>query len=152
MSLCVEVQPRYREVRPDRWQVECPPQPDELLSSWLWRLALHNGLSPREFADALGLGGGMSWARLDAALPAEHAHVLARHTGQTEESCSRPAGRLAAGADAAAPCRCREKRLDLGAVLSGVPAVRPRPLSPPAVAVGYAAWRQRQDERLSATS
>jgi len=86
VSLCVEVQPRYREVRPDRWQVECPPQPDELLSSWLWRLALHNGLAPREFADALGLGGGMSWARLDAALPDEHAHVLARHTGQTLET------------------------------------------------------------------
>jgi hypothetical protein len=64
----VEPQPRYRELQADRWPVTVAPQDDELLSSWLHRLALANGLAPRHLSDVLGLGAGMWSARLDGAL------------------------------------------------------------------------------------
>jgi len=55
----VEPQPRYRELQADRWPVTVAPQADELLSSWLHRLALAHGVAPRDFGDTLGLGAGM---------------------------------------------------------------------------------------------
>ncbi len=40
----VEVQPRWRDVLCDRWPVVVQPQPDELLSSFMHRIAFANGL------------------------------------------------------------------------------------------------------------
>ena len=57
------------------------PEPDELLSSWLHRLALAQGLPPRAFGAALGLGGGAWSGRLDLAPPAALLDLLARRTG-----------------------------------------------------------------------
>ncbi len=45
--LAIEVQPRYRDLLSGHWPVVVRPEPDELLSSWLHRLAFGNGL-PRE--------------------------------------------------------------------------------------------------------
>src|SRR5260370_21387046 len=59
----IEVQPRYRDVLPDRWPVALMPEPDELLSSYLHRIALANGLPPRRFGDYLGFGAGLWSAR-----------------------------------------------------------------------------------------
>ena len=56
------------------------PLADELLSSWLHRLALANGVAPRHFGDVLGLGAGMWSARLDLALPDGTLDVLHKHT------------------------------------------------------------------------
>jgi len=67
----IEVQPRYRDVLAGRPRTATVPLPDELLSSWIARLADHNGLVPRELASKLGLGTGMAWAQVDVA-PAPH--------------------------------------------------------------------------------
>lgn len=77
----VEPQPRYRELQADRWPVTVAPQADELLSSWLHRLALANGVAPRHLSDALGLGAGMWSARLDGALPDSTLDILHQQTG-----------------------------------------------------------------------
>jgi hypothetical protein len=77
----VEPQPRYRELQEDRWPVMVAPKADELLSSWLHRLALANGVAPRHFGDVLGAGGGMWSARLDLALPDRTCDFLYRQTG-----------------------------------------------------------------------
>lgn len=81
----VEPQPRYRDIQADRWPVTVAPQDDELLSSWLHRLALANGLAPRHLSDALGLGAGMWSARLDCALPDGTLDVLHRQSGVARE-------------------------------------------------------------------
>lgn len=47
------------------WPITVTPQPDELLSSWLHRLAYANGVPARSFARVLGLAPGMWSARLD---------------------------------------------------------------------------------------
>lgn len=67
---------RYGDVVSDRWPVTVMPQPDELLSSWLHRLAFANGVSPRAFARVLGLNPGMWSAALDLRLPADIANLL----------------------------------------------------------------------------
>ena len=77
----VEPQRRYRELQADRWPVAVAPQDDELLSSWLHRLALANGLAPRHLSDVLGLGAGMWSARLDGVLADGTLDVLHRQTG-----------------------------------------------------------------------
>jgi hypothetical protein len=77
----VEPQPRDRELQADRWPVTVAPQDDELLSSWLHRLALANGVAPRHLSDVLGLGAGMWSARLDGALADGTLEVLHRQTG-----------------------------------------------------------------------
>ena len=77
----VEPQPRYRELQADRWPVTVAPQDDELLSSWLHRLALANGVAPRHLSDVLGLGAGMWSARRDGALADGTLEVLHRQTG-----------------------------------------------------------------------
>lgn len=76
----VEPQPRYRDLQANRWPVTVAPQDDELLSSWLHRLALANGLAPRHFGDVLGLGAGMWSARLDLKLPDGTLDVLHQQT------------------------------------------------------------------------
>lgn len=47
------------------WPITVTPQPDELLSSWLHRLAYANGVPARSFASVLGLAPGRWSARLD---------------------------------------------------------------------------------------
>jgi hypothetical protein len=57
-GFAIEVRQRYRDVVQDRWPAAIAPQPDELLSSWLHRLAIANGVAPRSFRGILGLGVG----------------------------------------------------------------------------------------------
>ncbi len=52
----------------------------ELLSSWLHRLALAHGLSPRHFGEGLGFGSGAWSARLDLALPGTVLSLLHHQT------------------------------------------------------------------------
>jgi TniQ len=54
---------------------------DELLSSWLHRLAIAHGLSPRHFGECLGAGSGAWSARLDLALPGSLLNLLHHQTG-----------------------------------------------------------------------
>ena len=56
--LAIEVQPRYRDLLSGHWPVVAGPEPDELLSSWLHRQAVGNGLPPKAFGPALDLGSG----------------------------------------------------------------------------------------------
>src|SRR5208283_1237106 len=77
----IEVQPRLATLIPDRWPAEVIPREDELLSSWLHRLALAHGLSPRHFGDCLGFGAGAWSARLDLEAPATLLNLLQRQTG-----------------------------------------------------------------------
>ena len=81
--LAIEVQPRYRDLLSGHWPVVAGPEPDELLSSWLHRLAFSNGLPPRAFGPALDLGSGAWSGRLDLALPAIVQDRLVRCTGLT---------------------------------------------------------------------
>jgi hypothetical protein len=76
----VEPPPRYCDIQADGWPVTVAPLTDELLSSWLHRLALANGVAPRHFGDVLGLGAGMWSARLDLAPPDGTLDVLHKHT------------------------------------------------------------------------
>ncbi|CAN7621431.1 TniQ family protein [Agrobacterium genomosp. 3] len=71
----------YRDVVSEKWPVIVAPQHDELLSSWLHRLAYANGLAPRPFARVLGLHAGMWSASLDLKLPADAENLLRAHTG-----------------------------------------------------------------------
>ncbi|WP_312887747.1 TniQ family protein [Mesorhizobium caraganae] len=64
------------------------PQPDELLSSWLHRLAIANGIAPRLFANVLGLGDGMWSPRLDLRLPRDVAALLCHQSGVPQEAIS----------------------------------------------------------------
>ena len=77
----IEIQPSRAARAPERWPVAVEPEPDELLSSWLHRLALAHGLPPRAFGAALGLGGGAWSGRLDLEPPAALLDRLARRTG-----------------------------------------------------------------------
>ncbi len=77
----IEIQPSRAARASERWPVAVQPEPDELLSSWLHRLALAHGLPPRAFGAALGLGGGAWSGRLDLAPPAALLDQLARRTG-----------------------------------------------------------------------
>ena len=55
----ISIRERYGDVVSDLWPVTVMPQPDELLSSWLHRLAYANGVAPKAFARVLGLNPGM---------------------------------------------------------------------------------------------
>ncbi|MCV3211661.1 TniQ family protein [Mesorhizobium sp. YC-39] len=66
----IEIRERYGDVAGKRWPVSAAPLPDELLSSWLHRLALANGIAPRSFAGVLGLSERMWSPRLDLRLRA----------------------------------------------------------------------------------
>ncbi|OOO27843.1 hypothetical protein BS627_03815 [Agrobacterium salinitolerans] len=61
----IEIRERYRHVISAGWPITVTPQRDELLSSWLHRLAYANGVPGRAFARVLGLTPGMWSARLD---------------------------------------------------------------------------------------
>jgi hypothetical protein len=80
-GLAIGIRERYRDVVSEKWPVIVTPQPDELLSSWLHRLAFANGLAPRPFARVLGLNAGMWSASLDLKLPVDVENVLRAHTG-----------------------------------------------------------------------
>lgn len=79
----IEVQARLAP--PERWPVKVPPARDELLSSWLHRLALAHGVSPRGFGEILGLGYGAWSARLDLALPRTTLELLHYQTGMSRD-------------------------------------------------------------------
>lgn len=80
-GFAIEVRERYQDVVGDRWPAAVDPQPDELLSSWLHRLAIANGVAPRSFDSVLGFCGGMWSARLDLRLPQDLAAWLELRTG-----------------------------------------------------------------------
>ncbi|MEO6382238.1 MAG: TniQ family protein [Nitrobacter sp.] len=101
----VEPQPRYRDMQPDRWPVTIAPQDDELLSSWLHRLALANGLAPRHLSDVLGCGAGMWSARLDLKLPDGMLDVLHQQTDVARERILRMTLSVSAGARLLLPLR-----------------------------------------------
>ena len=87
-GLAIGIRQRYRDVVSDQWPVIEAPQPDELLSSWLHRLALANGIAPRAFARVLGLTARMWSASLDLKLPADVATLLQAHTGISQHQLS----------------------------------------------------------------
>lgn len=71
------------------WPVDVAPAPGELLSSWLHRLALANGVPARYFGRVLGLRGADWSTRLDRDLPE---HVLGLLVGQTQVPAADIAG------------------------------------------------------------
>jgi hypothetical protein len=77
----VEVEARWHEVLPERWPVVPAPQPDELLSSFLHRIAVANGLAACRFGELFGFGEGLWSPRLDLHLPAALRQFLAQRTG-----------------------------------------------------------------------
>lgn len=77
----IRLRERYRDVVSDRWPVIVAPQPDELLSSWLHRLAYANGVAARSFPRVLGLNPQMRSASLDLRLPIDVASQLRIHAG-----------------------------------------------------------------------
>lgn len=87
-GFAIEIRERYQDVAGDRWPAAVDPQPDELLSSWLHRLAVANGVAPRSFAGVLGVCGGMWSARLDLRLPEDLAAWLGARTGVASEAIS----------------------------------------------------------------
>lgn len=88
LGLAIGIRERYRDVVSDRWPVIVAPQRDELLSSWLHRIAFANGIAPRPFARVLGLTAGMWSASLDLRLPADVATLLHAHTGISQHQLS----------------------------------------------------------------
>ncbi|NSZ19805.1 TniQ family protein [Agrobacterium vitis] len=77
----IAIRERYHDAVSDRWPVTVTPQPDELLSSWLHRLAYANGVPPRAFARVLGRNSLMWSASLDLRLPSDIANLLSANTG-----------------------------------------------------------------------
>lgn len=84
----IEIRERYRDVVVDRWPVLAGPEPDELPSSWLHRLAIANGIAPRAFGEVLGLCSGMWSPRLDVHLPDALAARLGARSGVARETIS----------------------------------------------------------------
>ncbi|WP_246659423.1 TniQ family protein [Agrobacterium sp. LC34] len=68
-----------------RWPITVTPQRDELLSSWLHRLAYANGVPGRAFARVLGLTPGMWSARLDLKCSITLADHLRQYADITSE-------------------------------------------------------------------
>jgi len=68
-EIAIEVLPRLETVLSDRWPIHVAPARDELLSSWLHRIASAHGLSPRRFGASLGFEERTWSARLDNAAP-----------------------------------------------------------------------------------
>ena len=87
-GFAIEIRERYQDVVGDRWPIALDPQPDELLSSWLHRLAIANGAAPQAFAGVLGLSGGMWSPRLDLRLPRDLMAWLGARTGVAPEAIS----------------------------------------------------------------
>ncbi|RWA98216.1 MAG: hypothetical protein EOQ33_28435 [Mesorhizobium sp.] len=87
-GFAIEVRERYRNVVQERWPVAIEPRPDELLSSWLHRLAFANGVAPRSFAGVLGRGEGMWSARLDLQVPHDVMTLLKQQAAVAAEALS----------------------------------------------------------------
>ncbi|WP_011578833.1 MULTISPECIES: TniQ family protein [Chelativorans] len=85
-GFAIEIRERYADVARDRWPASVAPLPDELLSSWLHRVALANGIAPRSFRGVLGLDEKMWSPRLDLKLPRHVARLLADQTGLRQEA------------------------------------------------------------------
>ncbi len=81
----IEIRERYRDVVSARWPITVTPQRDELLSSWLHRLAYANGVPGRAFARILGLTPGMWSARLDLKCSITLADQLRQYADITSE-------------------------------------------------------------------
>ncbi|WP_349962435.1 TniQ family protein [Rhizobium sp. ZPR3] len=81
LAPAISIRERYGDVASDRWPVIVEPQQDEMLLSWLHRLAYANGVAPRAFARVLGLTPGMWSASLDLRLPGDIARQLCANTG-----------------------------------------------------------------------
>ena len=87
-DFAIEIRERYGDVARDCWPVSVDPLADELLSSWLHRLALANGIAPRSFAGVFGLDERMWSPRLDLQLPRHVAGVLADETSVPQGAIS----------------------------------------------------------------
>lgn len=78
----IDIQERYGDLMTERWPIIPAPLPDELLSSWLHRLAFANGIATRAFAGVFGRGSGMWTASCDLKkLPPDIATLIRSHTG-----------------------------------------------------------------------
>ncbi|MGO4568274.1 TniQ family protein [Rhizobium sp. 2YAF20] len=77
----IAIRERYDEVVSDRWPGFVRPQRDELLSSWVHRLAFANGIAPRSFGRVLGFSGGMWSPSLDMNFQTDAVNILRAHTG-----------------------------------------------------------------------
>jgi len=106
----IEIRERYRDVAGDRWPVTPGPEPDELASIWLHRLAIVNGIAPRAFGEVLGLGGGMWSSRLDVHLPDAVAARLGARTGVARATISAMATTNGALAPLLLPLRATARR------------------------------------------
>lgn len=84
-DLAIEISERYVDFTRGCWPASVDALPDELLSSWLHRLALANGIAPRSFAGVFGLDERMWSPRLDLRLPRHVAGLLADQTGVPQE-------------------------------------------------------------------
>jgi len=67
------------------WPGVVAPAPGELLSSWLHRLALANGVPPQYFGRVLDVAGGDWSAKLDRDLPGRVIDLLVERTGLPAE-------------------------------------------------------------------
>lgn len=81
----IDIRERYRDAISTRWPIAVTLQPDELLSSWLHRLAYANGVPGRAFARVLGLTPGMWSAKLDLKPPITLAKQLQTYADITPE-------------------------------------------------------------------
>lgn len=88
MTPIISIRERYRDVVSDRWPGSAVPQPEELLSSWLHRLAYANGVAPRAFARVLGMAPGMWSASLDLGLPTNIESQLCANTNISSNQLS----------------------------------------------------------------
>lgn len=70
----------YRIEMGQSWPVIAAPASGELLSSWLHRLALTNGIPPQYFGRVLGAAGGDWSAKLDRDLPGRILSLLVERT------------------------------------------------------------------------
>lgn len=82
----IEIRERYGDVVEDRWPISVDPLPDELLSSWINRLALANGMATRPFSRVIGCRDGMWAPRLDLHLPGHLATFLCEQSGLPSEA------------------------------------------------------------------
>ncbi|MFW8642800.1 hypothetical protein ACOJBO_08565 [Rhizobium beringeri] len=76
----ISIRERYRDIVSERWPIITTPQPDELLSSWLHRLAYSNGVPARFRPGAGGSNSGMWSAALDLRLPRSMWRTSFKHT------------------------------------------------------------------------
>ncbi|UNZ54067.1 TniQ family protein [Agrobacterium tumefaciens] len=81
----IDIRERYQDVVSARWPITVTPQLDELLSSWLHRLAYANGVPARAFVRVLGLTPGMWSARLDLKLSINLTDQLQQYADITSE-------------------------------------------------------------------